>query len=292
MKLAFGRLVTAMVTPFDQDLNIDLAQTEKLVEHLITTGTEAIVVAGTTGESPTLTTEEKILLFEKVVEYARGRVKVIAGTGTNSTKSTIELTKKAEALGVDGAMLVAPYYNKPSQDGLYQHFEAVAKETRLPLMIYNIPGRTGINIQAATMIKLSRISNIVAVKEASGDLTQMAEIIASTPDHFQLYSGDDKLTLPVLAIGGYGIVSVASHSVGLKMQDMIQSYLNGNIKEASKFHLSLAPFFEAIFVTSNPVPIKDVLNKNGLNVGSVRLPLVAPTAEQSNFVNQAYKALK
>ena len=292
MELTFGRLVTAMVTPFDQDLNIDLAQTEKLVEHLITTGTEAIVVAGTTGESPTLTTEEKILLFEKVVEYARGRVKVIAGTGTNSTKSTIELTKKAEALGVDGAMLVAPYYNKPSQDGLYQHFEAVAKETRLPLMIYNIPGRTGINIQAATMIKLSRISNIVAVKEASGDLTQMAEIIASTPDHFQLYSGDDKLTLPVLAIGGYGIVSVASHSVGLKMQDMIQSYLNGNVKEASKLHLRLTPFFEAIFVTSNPVPIKDVLNKNGLNVGSVRLPLVPPTTEQSNFVNQAYKALK
>lgn len=292
MGLVFGRLVTAMVTPFDDNQNIDFNQTKILVEHLINTGTETIVVAGTTGESPTLSKEEKIVLFEKVIEFADGKAKVIAGTGSNNTKATIELTKKAEELGVDGVMLVAPYYNKPSQEALIAHFEAVANETTLPIMVYNIPGRTGINIQANTMIKLSKIKNIVAVKEASGDLAQMTEIIANTSDDFYLYSGDDKLTIPVLSIGGYGIVSVASHMVGLQMKQMITSYVNGNVKEAADLHLKLAPFFEAIFITSNPVPIKEVLNKNGINVGSVRLPLIPPTSEQSNHVLTVYNSVK
>ncbi|OEG00493.1 4-hydroxy-tetrahydrodipicolinate synthase [Vulcanibacillus modesticaldus] len=289
--LDFGRLVTAMVTPFNQDQEIDLKETKKLVDHLIATGTEAIVVAGTTGESPTLTKDEKLLLFEKVLEFANGRAKVIAGTGTNNTKTSIELTKAAEQIGVDGVMLVAPYYNKPSQEGLYNHFKAIAAETKLPIMIYNIPGRTGVNIQAKTLIELSKIDNIVSVKEASGDLTQMGEIIKNTADDFYLYSGDDKLTLPVLSIGGYGIVSVASHLVGDQMKDMINSYLKGNNSLAASIHLDLLEFFEAIFVAPNPAPIKYLLNNNGFNVGSVRLPLVTVTDEQSNYLNQVYQKI-
>lgn len=288
----FGRLITAMVTPFNSSLEVDYDKTKELVKHLIDTGTEAIVVAGTTGESPTLTNEEKINLFTKVVEYAEGKAKVIAGTGTNSTKSSIELTKAAEKAGVDGIMLVAPYYNKPSQDGLYLHFQSIASETSLPIMIYNIPGRTGINITASTMTKLAKLYNIVAVKEASGDLGQMSEIIRTTPDDFYLYSGDDKLTLPVLAIGGHGIVSVASHAVGKEMNEMINYYLNGNTKEAALLHQKLFLFFEAIFITANPSPIKNLLNYIGLEVGSVRLPLVELNSEQANYLHSIYGELK
>ncbi|WP_339063201.1 4-hydroxy-tetrahydrodipicolinate synthase [Tepidibacillus marianensis] len=284
----FGRLLTAMVTPFNNQLEVDLERTRKLVEHLIRTGTDTIVVAGTTGESPTLSTNEKLQLFEKVLEFSNGRAKIIAGTGSNSTKSSIELTKKAEEIGVHGSMIVAPYYNKPSQEGIYQHFEAIARETRLPIMIYNIPGRTGINIQSKTTIRLSQIENIVAVKEASGDLSQMTEIIANTPSDFYLYSGDDKLTLPVLAIGGYGIVSVASHIVGLPMRKMMDEYITGNREIAAKYHQQLLPLFEGIFVTSNPVPIKELLNDVGIYVGSVRLPLVPGSKEQMEQVKRIH----
>lgn len=287
--LIFGRLVTAMVTPFDHNLEIDFEKTKALVEHLINNGTDAIVVAGSTGESSTLSKEEKILLYEKVLQYSAGRVKVIAGTGSNDTKSTIELTKKAENIGVDGVMLVAPYYNKPSQDGLIQHFKTIAEETRLPIMIYNVPSRTATNIQAKTMIKLAEIENIVAVKEASGDLTQMAEIIKDTPENFYLYSGDDKFTLPVLAIGGCGVVSVASHTAGNKIKQMINSFFEGNIKQASSLHLELISLFEGIFITSNPVPIKYLLNKTGIEVGSVRLPLIEANKEQTEYLNAFIK---
>ena len=284
----FGRLITAMVTPFNNKEEIDFDKTQKLVEHLIGNGTDTIVVAGTTGESPTLSTDEKLQLFTKVMEFTQGRAKVIAGTGTNNTRSSIELTKKAEAIGVDGVMIVAPYYNKPSQEGIYQHFAAIAKETELPVMIYNIPGRTGINILPETIVRLSQIENIFAVKEASGDLSQMTEIISRTPDNFYLYSGDDKLTLPVLAIGGHGIISVASHIVGTQMKEMIDAYLNGNTDQAAFFHQKLLPLFEGIFVTSNPVPIKVLLNELGVNVGSVRLPLVPATNSQVEFLKHVY----
>jgi len=284
----FGRLLTAMVTPFNQRLEVDLEKTKELVEHLIETGTETIVVAGTTGESPTLSIEEKLLLFEKVLEFSKGKAKIIAGTGSNNTKASIELTKKAEKIGVHGSLIVAPYYNKPSQEGIYQHFKAIAEQTSLPIMVYNIPGRTGINIQASTIIRLSQINNIIAVKEASGDLSQMAEIITNTPDDFYLYSGDDKLTLPVLAIGGYGIVSVASHVVGSQMRKMMDEYLVGNVINAAQYHQKLLPLFEGIFITSNPVPIKELLNHMGIQVGSVRLPLVTGNVEQMDHVKQIY----
>ncbi|MFV9509797.1 4-hydroxy-tetrahydrodipicolinate synthase [Tepidibacillus sp. LV47] len=284
----FGRLITAMVTPFNEKMEIDFDKTKQLVEHLIQTGTETIVVAGTTGESPTLSTEEKLELFERVLEFAQGRAKVIAGTGSNNTKSSIALTKKAEAIGVHGIMAVAPYYNKPSQEGIYQHFKAIAEETQLPIMIYNIPGRTGINIQAETIVRLSQIDNIIAVKEASGDLSQMSEILVKTKENFFLYSGDDKFTLPVLSIGGYGVVSVASHVVGKQMKEMIDAYLAGDVKKAASYHQKLLPLFEGIFITSNPVPIKELLNRIGIQVGSVRLPLVPATKEQSEIVKKIY----
>ncbi len=284
----FGRLITAMVTPFDQDLKIDFEATKKLVNHLIATGTDTIVVSGTTGESPTLDRTEKIQLFEKVLEFTDGRAKVIAGTGSNSTAASIELTKKAEEIGVDGIMIVAPYYNKPTQEGLYQHFSTIAATTMLPIMIYNVPGRTSINIQAKTTVALSKVKNIVAVKEASGDLTQMAEIIRDTAEDFILYSGDDKLTIPVMAIGGYGIVSVASHVVGKQMKEMLDLFVSGNVIQAAHSHQTLLELFEGIFITSNPSPIKDILNQLGVNVGGVRLPLIPLTEQQSKNLFAIY----
>lgn len=288
----FGRLMTAMVTPFNSNLEIDYDKTKNIVNHLIATGTDTLIVSGTTGESPTLTKEEKIKLFEQVVIYADGRAKVIAGTGSNDTRGTIELTKKAEELGVDGVMLVAPYYNKPTQEGLYQHFKAVANETKLPVMIYNVPSRTSVNIEAKTIIRLAETTNIFAVKEASGNLSQMAEIIINTPDDFYLYSGDDKLTLPVLSIGGFGIVSVASHVLGNEINELMNLYLQGKTKEAATLHLKLLKLFESIFITSNPAPIKDLLNNLGIDVGSVRLPLISLNEEESKYLLNVYKALK
>ncbi|HEY4554361.1 MAG TPA: 4-hydroxy-tetrahydrodipicolinate synthase [Bacillaceae bacterium] len=273
----FGRVSTAMVTPFDKRGNIDFAKTTKLVNHLISQGTDSLVVAGTTGESPTLSTEEKLALFGHVVKAADGRIPVIAGTGGNNTYASIELTKKAEETGVDAIMLVAPYYNKPNQAGLYRHFEAISLATSLPVMIYNIPGRSSVNILPETVIELSKIDNIVAVKEASGDLDAMAEIIARTDDDFLLYSGDDGLTLPVLSIGGEGVVSVASHVVGLDMQNMVQLFLDGNHKEAALIHQRLLPLMRGLFHAPSPGPVKTALQMTGLDVGSVRLPLVPLT---------------
>lgn len=284
----FGRLITAMVTPFDKNLEIDLLETKNLVEHLIKNGSQSIVVAGTTGESPTITNQEKLLLFENVLRFSDGRAKVIAGTGSNCTKSTIELTKSAEKIGVDGIMLVAPYYNKPSQEALFKHFEAVANETSLPVMIYNIPSRTGINISAATTIKLSKVANIVSVKEASGNINQMCEIIKNTNDDFYLYSGDDNFTLPVLAIGGYGCVSVASHIVGNQIRQMIDYYVSGEVKKAAEINLKLTTIFKGIFITSNPSPIKELLIQNGINVGSVRAPLLDVTKEEADYLKKIY----
>src|SRR5699024_107363 len=221
----FGRVLTAMVTPFNEQGEVDRQQTKALVNYLLTHGSDGIIVAGTTGESPTLTTAEKVDLFHHVVDIVGDRGPVIAGTGSNNTKQSIELTKEAERAGVDGIMLVTPYYNKPSQKGLYEHFKAIAQSTHLPIMLYNIPGRSATNLDVDTTIRLANINNIVSVKDASGDLNAMSEIIRSTPNTFSLYSGDDQLTLPVVSIGGQGIVSVSSHIIGEHMQEMIQLFL-------------------------------------------------------------------
>ncbi|MGM8365427.1 4-hydroxy-tetrahydrodipicolinate synthase [Virgibacillus sp. W0181] len=276
----FGQVITAMVTPFDRDGDVDFNATRNLVNHLIANGSDAVVVAGTTGECPTLTHEEKLDLFRFVVKTVNGRIPVIAGTGSNNTRASISLTKQAEDIGVDGIMLVTPYYNKPSQEGLYQHFKTIAEATSLPVMLYNIPGRSAVNMSVDTIVRLSSIENIFSVKEASGDLDAMAEIISRTPEDFLLYSGDDGLTLPVLSIGGVGIVSVAAHVIGNEMQEMTTNFKNGNVQHAAKLHRELLPIMNALFAAPSPTPVKEALNMNGVHVGSVRLPLVPLNQEE------------
>lgn len=284
----FGRVLTAMVTTFDQEGSLDLQRQTKVIDHLYQTGTETIVVAGTTGESPTLSKEEKIQLFEHTVAISRGKGKVIAGTGSNNTRESILLTRHAEASGVDGIMLVIPYYNKPNQEGLYQHFKAIAESTSLPVMLYNIPGRSAVNMTAETVCRLAQISNITMLKEANGDLGHMTEVINNTPDDFILYSGDDNLTLPVLAIGGYGIVSVAAHVVGKEMSKMVQLFIEGHIQEASQLHLSLYKKCNVLFSSPSPVPVKRVLEHYGIEVGPVRLPLVPLTKSEEEMILSFY----
>lgn len=270
----FGRLVTAMVTPFNDSLQIDYTRLETLIEHLLSTGTTAFVVAGTTGESPTLSHDEKLSLFKKVVELVGGRAKVIAGTGSNDTAASVRLSKEAEQCGIDGLLVVAPYYNRPSQEGLYRHFTAIAEATPLPNMLYNIPGRSAVNIDVDTQLRLAQIPNIVATKEATGDVNQILKLLANKPKNFTVYSGDDKMLLPVLALGGYGIVSVASHVAGVQMQELIDAFIGGQVEKATELHNKLLPIFEGLFLMPSPAPVKAALNMKGIPVGGVRLPLV------------------
>ncbi|TFJ94791.1 4-hydroxy-tetrahydrodipicolinate synthase [Lentibacillus salicampi] len=273
----FGKVLTAMVTPFDANGQIDFAQTTELIEYLLDNGSEGLVVGGTTGESPTLSNDEKIALFRHTVKIANNRVPVIAGTGSNHTEASITLTKAAEEAGADGVMLVVPYYNKPNEEGLYQHFTAIAKETTLPVMLYNIPGRSVVKMNADTIVRLSEINNIVAVKEASGDLDQVSEIIEQTSDDFLVYSGEDSITLPMLSLGSDGVVSVASHVAGNEIQDMVRAYQSGDVTTAASMHRRLLPIMKGLFAQPSPVPVKTALNMKGIDVGSVRLPLVPLT---------------
>ncbi|XGW00670.1 MAG: 4-hydroxy-tetrahydrodipicolinate synthase [Leptolyngbya sp. BL-A-14] len=276
----FGRVLTAMITPFKDDGSVDFAIAAKLASHLAENGTDTLVVCGTTGESPTLTWDEEFELFQVVKQAVAGNAKIIAGTGSNSTQEAIAATQKAAKLGLDGSLQVVPYYNKPPQEGLYQHFKAIAEaEPDLPMMLYNIPGRTGQNMQPETIARLAAIRNIVAVKESTGNLDQASEIQRLTPPEFALYSGDDSMTLPLLAIGGAGVVSVASHVVGGQLQQMIQAFESGQHHIATKIHLELFPLFKALFVTANPIPIKAALRLQGWQVGSTRLPLADTSAD-------------
>ncbi|MCY7801523.1 4-hydroxy-tetrahydrodipicolinate synthase [Bacillus haynesii] len=270
----FGNIATAMVTPFDKNENIDFQKLSKLIDYLLNNGTDSLVVAGTTGESPTLSEEEKIALIQYSVKEAAGRAPIIAGTGSNNTKASIKLTKKAEEAGADAVMLVTPYYNKPSQEGMYRHFRAIAEETSLPVMLYNVPGRTAASLAPETTIRLAEIPNIIAIKEASGDLDAITKIVAETPEDFAVYSGDDSLTLPALSVGARGIVSVASHIVGPEMQEMIKHYTEGNTAQAALIHQKLLPLMKGLFAAPNPSPLKTALQLKGLDVGSVRLPLI------------------
>lgn len=287
--MKFGKVITAMVTPFDNQGQIDFDATTRLLDYLIENGTDAVVVAGTTGESPTLSHEEKLTLFRHAVKTVGGRIPIIAGTGSNNTQASIELTKEAEDIGVDAALIVAPYYNKPNQRGLYAHFEAVANSTKLPIMLYNIPGRSVVKIEAETVIELSKISNIVSVKDSTGDLSSMTKVITGTPDDFSLYSGDDDLTLPIAAIGGDGIVSVSSHIVGNEMQAMLQAFDAGNVGEAARIHQQILPVMQGLFQAPNPTPVKEALNQKSVAVGGVRLPLVELTDEEKENVSKLLK---
>lgn len=284
-----GSIATAMITPFREDGSIHFEMVSDVVEHLIANGTDSIVVCGTTGESPTLSHDEKVALIRFVVKTVHNRVTVIAGTGSNNTQASIDLTKEAEAAGADGIMLVAPYYNKPNQRGMYEHFAAIAQSTTLPIMLYNIPGRSIVNIQPQTVLQLSKIPNIQIVKEASGNLDQMTEILAGAPDGFTVYSGDDGLTLPLLSIGGAGVVSVAAHVVGNDMQKMVKAFKEGRHEEAASIHQALLPLIRALFATPNPSTVKYALTKLGIGSEYVRSPITLLTDEEKSAFDDVWQ---
>lgn len=288
---SFGHVITAMVTPMDRQLAVEYDRAATLAKRLVDSGSDGLVVCGTTGESPTLSDEEKIRLFRIVRDAVGTRAKVIAGTGTYNTAHSIHLTHEAERAGCDGVLLVNPYYNKPSQEGLYQHFKAVAESTQLPVMLYNIQGRTAVNCEPATIARLAQVRNIVAVKEASGNLDQMSQIRKLTPPEFHLYSGDDSLTLPLLAVGGTGVVSVAAHLVGREIKAMIQAFQAGDVRQALALHLRLLPLFKVLFITSNPTPVKAALALAGFDVGGLRLPLVEATPKERDQIAAVLKEL-
>lgn len=283
----FGRVLTAMITPFNQDGEVDYAVAEKLADHLVEHGTDTLVVCGTTGESPTLTWDEEFELFRAVQSAIAGRAKVMAGTGSNSTREAISATQKAAKLGIEGSLQVVPYYNKPPQSGLYAHFSAIAQANPdIAIMLYNVPGRTSQTILPETVAQLAELPNIVAIKEASGNLDQASQIRRMTPSSFSLYSGDDSLTLPLLAVGGKGVVSVASHIVGDELQQMVQAFAAGNTETARDIHLNLMPLFKALFMTTNPIPVKAMLQLQGWAVGAPRLPLHAASDEVVQALRQ------
>jgi 4-hydroxy-tetrahydrodipicolinate synthase len=280
-KPPFGRLLTAMVTPFDEDLKIDFNAVTRLVEHLIGTGTHTIVVAGTTGESPTLEEQEKVQLLDHVIKAAYGKARIIMGTGSNSTAKTVLESKHAEHAGADGVLVVAPYYNKPSQTGIVKHFEEVSKAINVPIFIYNIPSRTGVNILPETIVELAqRLPNVHAVKESSGNVDQASEIGARARDEFLIYSGDDYLTLPYLSVGACGIVSVASHFAGKRINKMMDHFFGGDLDEARKSHYDLLPLFKGLFAAPNPTCTKYALSRLGICSEQLRLPLIPLEAAQ------------
>lgn len=271
--MAAPRLMTAIITPFDDDLQVNYSKAEELAEYLCDNGTEGLVVCGTTGESPVLSHEEKVGLYEAVKRKVGHRVPVWAGTGSNNTAATIELSRKAEKVGADGIMLVTPYYNKPTQEGLYQHFKAIAESVSVPVMVYNVPGRTSANLLPETVARLAEIDNIVAVKEASGSIDQVSLLTTLVPEDFLIYCGDDSMTLPMMALGAVGVVSIASHLVGNEIKAMIDAFVGGDMAGAVKLHRYLFPMFRGLFVTTNPIPLKEALNMLGKQVGGLRLPL-------------------
>ena len=275
-----GRLITAMVTPFDAEGKVDYEQAKRLANALLDSGSDGVIVSGTTGESPTLTTAEKLRLYAEVKESVGDRGAVIAGTGNYSTAESIELTMEAEKTGVDGLLLVVPYYNKPPQEGLYQHFKAIAESTSLPAIVYNVTSRTSLNMTHETTIRLSEIENIVGIKEAGSDMDQIARIIDGAKPGFLVWSGNDNETFYIMAMGGYGVVSVASHLIGTQIKQMMGLLLEGDIEGAATEHRRMHPMFKVLFVESNPIPVKYGLNKAGFNVGNPRLPLI-PASEKA-----------
>lgn len=287
----FGQVVTAMVTPFDAGGQVDYAKAATLAKRLIDGGNDALVIAGTTGESPTLSDDEKIHLFRAVKEAVGTRGKIIAGTGTYDTAHSIHLSKEAHRAGCDGLLLVNPYYNRPSQDGLYAHFRAIAESTPLPVMLYNIPGRTSVNCTPETIARLAQVPKIVAVKEAAGSLDQVSDIRVRTPDTFLIYSGDDSLTLPKLAVGATGVVSVAGNLVPGEIKQMIKAFSDGQVAEALRIHRRLWPLFKVLFITTNPVPVKAAMRLSGFDCGKVRLPLVDATPKEEEQIQAVLKTL-
>jgi 4-hydroxy-tetrahydrodipicolinate synthase len=290
--MGFGRILTAMVTPMNENLEVDYAIARNLAKYLIAHGSDGIVVCGTTGESPTLTNEEKLNMFKEVRNAVGTSGTVLAGVGSNSTTASVALAVQAAKTGVDGIMAVVPYYNKPSQEGMYQHFKAIAEAVSLPVMLYNVPSRTMANLLPDTVKKLSQIPNIVSIKEAAGSMDQVSELKRILPPDFDIYSGDDSLTLPMLALGCSGVVSVASHIIGDEMKNMIDAWFNSDSNTAGRLHLQLYPFFKGIFVATNPIPIKALVNMIGIKAGGVRLPLVNATEDEKSFLSKLLDDIK
>lgn len=271
----FGRLLTAMVTPFNADGSVNYEKAADLAEWLINNGSDGLVVAGSTGEAATMSAEEKLELFHVVVNRINKRVPIIAGTGSNNTADSVKMTKMAEAMGVDGALIVGPYYNKPTQEGFYQHFAAVAQSTGLPIIVYNVPGRTASNISPAIVARLAAdFENIVAIKEAAGNVAQVAELYSVLPEEFTIYSGDDGLILPFMSVGATGLISVLSNIGGGILQDVMQAYEDGRVREAAKLNARMVPLANAMFIETNPIPVKAAVTLvTGIDAGQPRLPL-------------------
>jgi len=287
-----GRLLTAMVTPFKEDGEVDYAQAKKLALALLDSGSDGLVLAATTGESPTLSWEEEMHLFAEVKSAVGGRGTIVAYTGSNSTAEAVMATRGAEKIGVDACLLVVPYYNKPTQEGLYQHFKTIAQSTSLPCILYNVPARTVTSLSPDTTIKLSHIDNIIGVKEASGNLGQISKIISEVRKNFLVWSGNDSDTFHILALGGYGTISVASHLVGNQIKEMIDSAISGRMDEAASIHRRLLPLIDALFIVSNPVPVKYALNHIGFYVGKPRLPLTEPDEKSAAIIRDILKNYK
>ena len=273
---SFGRLITAMITPFTPEGEIDYGQARKLARGLSESGSDAILIGGTTGESPSMSDDEKIRLFGEIKDEMGNEVDIIAGTTDNNHNKSVELTQEAEKVGVDGILLTVPAYNKPTMEGLYQNFKSIASSTKLPCLLYNVPSRTSLNMDVETTLRLSEIDNIIGVKEASSDYTQITNIIDKAPSGFDVWSGNDDETFPIMCVGGYGVVSVASNLYGLQIKNMMGLILEGNIEAAAAAHKKLLPIFKALFWVTNPLPIKYAVNRSGFNAGTYRLPLWEP----------------
>ncbi len=289
---AFGRLLTAMVTPFDENGEVDYPQARRLARALMQSGSDGLVVSGTTGESPTLTMEEKLRLFGEIKDELGEAGVVVAGTGNYSTRESIELTREAKKMGVDACLLVVPYYNRPTQEGLYRHFSTIATACDLPCIMYNVPSRTSCNLAAETVIRLSAVDNIIGVKEASANFRQISEIIQGVPNDFLVYSGNDGDTFPLMAMGGYGVVGVVTHLVGLQTKDMMEKLLDGRTEEAAVIHRHLLPFVDAMFLVANPIPLKFAMNRLGFRVGPTRLPLCEPDEKTAATISTALESVR
>lgn len=288
----FGRLLTAMVTPFNADGSVNYAAGADFADWLLANGSDGLVVEGSTGEAATMDMDEKIKFMQTIVARVNGRAKIVAGAGTNCTASTIDLVKKMEACGVDGVLVVGPYYNKPTQEGYYQHFAAVAKATKLPIIVYNVPGRTGGNIAPETVARLAAdFSNIVAIKEAAGNVAQTAELYRVLPEDFSIYSGDDSLILPFMSVGACGLISVLANVNGNLLQQLMQAYSEGRVKDAADLNKVMVPLAKAMFIESNPIPIKAAVTKvTGIEAGAPRLPLTPISAAAEAKLDAALKA--
>ena len=277
----FGRFIPAMITPFDKDKELDLPRAQELALRLIEGGSDALIINGTTGESPTVFYPQKMELFKAVLEAADGKVPVIANVGDNCTADTVDFAQDVQKLGVDGLMCVVPYYNKPPQEGLYQHFRAIAESVELPVILYNIPGRCVINMEADTTLRLAHdVENIVAVKEASGKLEQITQIVADAPDGFVVYAGDDEITLPLMALGGWGVISTIGNVAPVRMKEIVTAMVEGNQTKALAAHLALQPLMRELFITANPIMVKEAMRLLDFDCGGVRLPLVDATPKQ------------